>query len=129
MRLNAHGHHSTWQAWTQAGVQLRRKQGSQGCKCSLVVNTLRLLLALCVTSASVQDRDVAAPVVAQAMTKVPGLRKLYTDGVYGSRCARTIETMLPTLAVEAARYPGNRHTGSWQDAQQPLWHEAVVVAL
>lgn len=98
----------------------------KGRKRHLVVDTLGLLLALSVTSASVQDRDAAAPVVAQAMAKVPGLRKLYTDGAYGGQCARAIETAHPSLAVEVVRHPGNRRTGTWQDAQQPLWPETVA---
>lgn len=49
-----------------------------------VVDTLGLLLAVTVTAASVQDRDAAADVIAQAAAaKVPGLKKLYTDAAYG----------------------------------------------
>lgn len=47
-----------------------------------MVDTLGLLLALTVTAASVQDRDAAAPLVAQACAKVPGLKKRYADGAY-----------------------------------------------
>ena len=50
-----------------------------------------LLLAVTVTAASVQDRDAAAPVVALACAKVPGLRKLYADGAYAGKCAVAIE--------------------------------------
>jgi len=39
-----------------------------------VVDTLGVLLAVTITAASVQDRDAAASVVAQACTKVPGLK-------------------------------------------------------
>ena len=28
--------------------------------------------------------------------------------------------------MEAVRQPGNRSTGTWQDAQQPLWPEVVA---
>ena len=45
----------------------------KGRKRHLVVDTLGLLLAVTVTAASVQDRDAAADVVAQACAKVPGL--------------------------------------------------------
>jgi putative transposase len=44
-----------------------------------VVDTLGLLLAVTITAASVQDRDAAAPVVAQACAKIPGLKKLYAE--------------------------------------------------
>lgn len=97
----------------------------KGRKRHLVVDTLGLLLALTVTSAAVQDRDAAAPVVTQAMAKVPGLKKLYTDAAYGGQCAQAIEKAHPALSVEVVRHPGNRSTGTWQDVQQPLWPEAV----
>jgi putative transposase len=97
----------------------------KGRKRHLVVDTLGLLLTVTVTSAAVQDRDAAAPVVAQAMAKVPGLRKLYTDAAYGGQCAQAIEKAHPALSVEVVRHPGNRSTGTWQDAQQPLWPEVV----
>lgn len=97
----------------------------KGRKRHLVVDTLGLLLAVTVTSAAVQDRDAAAPVVTQAMVKVPGLRKLYTDAAYGGQCAQAIEKAHPALSVEVVRHPGNRSTGTWQDVQQPLWPEVV----
>lgn len=97
----------------------------KGRKRNLVVDTLGLLLAVTITAASVQDRDTAATVVAQACTKVPGLKKLYTDGAYGGQCAQAIETT-HGISVEVVRHPGNRSTGTWQDAQQPLFPETVA---
>lgn len=97
----------------------------KGRKRHLVVDTLGLLLAVTVTAASVQDRDAAADVVAQACTKVPGLKKLYTDGAYGGKCAQAIE-QTHGISVEVVRHPGNRSAGTWQDAQQPLWPEVVA---
>jgi transposase len=96
----------------------------KGRKRHLVVDTLGLLLAVTVTAASVQDRDAAAPVVAQACAKVPGLKRLYADGAYGGKCAQAIEAN-HGLTVEIVRHPGNRSTGTWNDAQQPLWPEAI----
>jgi len=96
----------------------------KGRKRHLVVDTLGLLLAVTVTAASVQDRDAAEQVVAQACAKVPGLKKLYTDGAYGGKCAVAIEAA-HDISVEVVRHPGNRSTGTWQDAQQPLWPEIV----
>lgn len=90
-----------------------------------MVDTLGLLLAVTVTAASVQDRDTAAAVVAQACAKVPGLKKLYADGAYGGQCALAIEKT-HGISVEVVRHPGNRSTGTWQDAQQPLWPEEVA---
>ena len=79
----------------------------KGRKRHLVVDTLGLLLAVTVTAASVQDRDAAEAVVAQACAKVPGLRKLYADGAYGGKCDVAIEQAHPGLAVEVVRHPGN----------------------
>jgi hypothetical protein len=45
----------------------------KGPKRNLVVDTMGLVIALTVTAASVQDRDTAAAVVAQACSKVPRL--------------------------------------------------------
>lgn len=97
----------------------------KGRKRHLVVDTVGLLLAVTVTAASVQDRDAAPEVVAQACAKVPGLKKLYTDAAYGGQCAAAIEKT-HGIAVEVVRHPGNRSTGTWQDKQQPLWPEIVA---
>lgn len=86
----------------------------KGRKRNLVVDTMGLVIALTVTAASVQDRDAAAAVVAQACAKVPGLEKLYTDGAYGGKCARDIEQTHHIL-VEVVRRPGNRTTGTLHD--------------
>ena len=97
----------------------------KGRKRHLVVDTLGLLLAVHITAANVQDRDGAAPAVAQACTKVPGLKKIYADAAYGGKCAIEIEKT-HGISVEIVRHPGNRATGTWQDAQQPLWPEVVA---
>jgi transposase len=97
----------------------------KGRKRHLVVDTLGLLLAITVTAASVQDRDAAAEVVAHACAKAPGLKRLYTDSAYGGRCAAAIERT-HGISVEVVRHPGNRSTGTWQDAQLPLWPDVVA---
>ena len=104
--------------------RLRRRQEGIGRKRHLVVDTLGLLLAVTITAASVQDRDAAAEVVAQACTKFPGMKKLYAVGAYGSKCAQAIERT-HGISVEVVRHPGNRSAGTWQDARQPLWSEVV----
>jgi len=104
-----------------AGKNVKRR------KRHLVVDTLGLLLAVTITAASVQDRDAAAEVVAQACSKVPGLKKLCTDAAYGGKCAQAIE-QTHGISVEVVCHPGNRSTGTWQDAQQPLWPEVVAKA-
>lgn len=97
----------------------------KGRKRHLVVDTLGLLLAVTITSAGVQDRDAAAPVVAQACAKVPGLQALYADAAYGGLCAQKIEAV-HGIDVHIVRHPGNRSTGTWQPAQQVLWPEAMA---
>ncbi len=97
----------------------------KGRKRHLVVDTLGLLLSITITAASVQDRDAAAEVVALACAKVPGLKELYTDAAYGGQCAQAIEKE-HGISVEVVRHPGNRSTGTWQDAQQPLWPDIVA---
>ena len=93
----------------------------KGRKRHLLVDTLGLLLAVTVTAASVQDRDAASTVVAQACAKVPGLQKLYADGAYAGKCKEGIEAAHPTLALEIVRHPHNRNTGTWDAVQQPLF--------
>lgn len=53
-----------------------------------------------------------------------GLKKLYADGAYGGKCAMAIEQAYG-LSADIVRHPGNRSTGTWQDAQQPLWSDVV----
>lgn len=94
----------------------------KGRKRNLVVDSLGLLLAVTITAASVQDRDTAADVVAKAYAKAPTIKKLYTDAAYAGQRAAAIEKA-HGITVEVVRRPGNRATGTWRDAQQPLWPE------
>jgi putative transposase len=87
----------------------------KGRKRNLVVDTMGLVIALTVTAASVQDRDSAAAVVAQACAKAPGLQKLYSDGAYGGVYARDIEQR-HHIHVEVVRRPGNDTTGTSDNA-------------
>ncbi|MFC5513557.1 IS5 family transposase [Massilia jejuensis] len=89
----------------------------KGRKRNLVVDTMGLVIALTVTAASVQDRDAAAAVVAQACTKAPGLEKLYTDSAYSGKCARDIEQR-HRIRVEVVRHPENRTTGTLHASKQ-----------
>ena len=63
----------------------------QGRKRHIAVDTLGLLPAMTVTTASVQDRDGAVDVVAQACRTVPAIERLQTDGAYAGQCAGAIE--------------------------------------
>lgn len=97
----------------------------KGRKRHIIVDTLGLLLAVTVTAASVQDRDGAADVVAQACRKAPTIARLYTDGAYGGQCAQAIEKA-HGIRVEVVRRPGNRSTGTLHDPQQSLWREPTT---
>lgn len=56
-----------------------------GRKRHLLVDTMGLLLGVLVTAASVQDRDGAKEVFAQAEGKYPRLRKIWADGSYAGK--------------------------------------------
>lgn len=99
----------------------------KGRKRNPVVDTMGLLIALTVTAASVQDRDAAVAVVAQACTKIPGLEKLYTDGAYGGKCAHDIE-QAHHIRVEVVRRPGNGTIGTLHDPKTAPEQAAVVNA-
>ena len=90
----------------------------KGRKRHLVVDVLGLLLAVLVHPANIQDRDGATPVVAQAVTKYPSLRKLYVDGGYTGVCAHSLRTQYK-LDVEVVRRPSA--AGTWSDSQLPLF--------
>ena len=97
----------------------------KGRKRHLRVDTLGLLLAVTVTAASVQDRDAAPAVVAQACAKLPTLKKLYADAAYAGSCAQALHAT-HGIEVEIVRHPANRSTETFQSAQQPLWPEPVA---
>ena len=93
----------------------------KGRKRHVLVDTLGLLLALSVTAASVQDRDGAPAVVAQACAKAPSLKMLYVDGAYSGQCARTLQAA-HGLDVQVVRHPGNGNAYVFHDARdtQPV---------
>ena len=92
----------------------------KGRKRHLVVDVLGLLLAVLVHPANIQDRDGATPVVAQAVSKYPSLRKLYVDGGYTGACAHSLRTRYKLdVEVEVVRRPSV--AGTWSDSQLPLF--------
>lgn len=90
----------------------------KGRKRHLVVDTLGILLAVCITAASVPDREAAAAVVAQACVKTGTLQQLYADSAYGGRCAEAVARDCG-LKVNIVRRPPK--SGAWLSAQQRLW--------
>jgi len=72
----------------------------KGRKRHLVVDTLGLLLAVTVTAASVQDRDAAAPVVAQ---------HLYNDAPKPFVWTKTADQILNSIARFCKRISDSGH--------------------
>lgn len=90
----------------------------KGRKRHLVVDTLGLLLAVCVTAANVQDRDGAHPVVSTTMSKYPSIQRLFVDSGYAGKCAQTV-TQCHGIHVEVVRHLSNRNVGYWASTNQP----------
>lgn len=56
----------------------------KGCKRHLLIDTLGLPLSICVTPADVQDRVVARCLLIVLKPLMPGLKKIWADGVFSS---------------------------------------------
>ena len=93
----------------------------KGRKRHIVTDTLGLLLAVTVTAASVQDRDGAPDVVAQACAKCDSIKTLYADSAYAGKCALRLQHD-NDITVEVVRRPGA--FGEWNDAQMSLFTRA-----
>jgi len=92
----------------------------KGRKRHLVTDMLGLLLAVVITSASVQDRDAAMGIVDLAKAKVPGIQALFVDAGYAGARARAVRDK-HGIDVQVVRHPGNRNVGTWIDTQAPLF--------
>lgn len=89
-----------------------------GRKRHLVVDTLGLLLAVVITSAAVQDRDVAPRALAQAYERTGGsIKTVWADSAYAGQSAQHIER---THGVQV-RIVRHSARARWDDAQQSLW--------
>jgi transposase len=97
----------------------------KGRKRHLVTDTLGLVIAVVITAASTQDRDVAVPAMDLAMQKVPGIRMLYVDGGYAGARMRELRDK-HNIDVEVVRHPANRNVGRWHEGQLPLFTEAAT---
>jgi len=93
----------------------------KGRKRHIITDALGLLLAVTVTAASVQDRDGAPDVVAQACAKVHSIKTLFADSAYGGQCAQRLMHD-NGIAVEVVRRPGA--FGEWNDVQMSLFTRA-----
>jgi len=74
----------------------------KGRKRHVLVDTLGLILALAVTAASVQDRDMAGPVVRQALLEHSYIHKVWTDGIY---TGQAIEDLRQIVDIEVVKRP------------------------
>jgi transposase len=70
-----------------------------------------------VTAASVQNRDGAHPVMAQAMAKYPSVETLFVDLGYAGQCAQTV-SLLHDIRVQVVRHPANNRVGRWVHPDQ-----------
>jgi transposase len=92
----------------------------KGRKRHLVTDTLGLLVAVLITSASTQDRDAAMPAMDLAKAKVPGIQMLYVDSGYSGTRAQEIREK-HQVEIEVVRHPRNRNVGRWHEGQLPLF--------
>ncbi len=96
-----------------------------GRKRHLVVDTLGLLLAVLITPASVQDRDAAPVVLAEAKAKYPTLKKTYVDcGYAGSKTHAAVSQHGVELEVVKRPHYQNQ---TWREAAPlPLFPEEAL---
>lgn len=92
----------------------------KGRKRHLVTDTLGLLVAVLITSASTQDRDAALPAMDLAKAKAPGIQMLYVDSGYAGRRAEEIRQK-HGIEIDVVRHPRNRNVGRWHEGQLPLF--------
>ncbi|WP_208324677.1 transposase [Modicisalibacter xianhensis] len=85
--LDAQSTRSSAQGGT-SGYDAAKK--TRGRKRHVLVDTLGSILAVSVTTASVQDRDGAHPVMANGMKKYAEISTVFVDEGYAGRCAQTI---------------------------------------
>lgn len=63
----------------------------RGRKRHIVTNALGLLLAICIQTANVQDRDGAAEVFEKARSAHPSITTIFADAGYAGRCAKHLQ--------------------------------------
>jgi transposase len=90
----------------------------QGVKRHLLVDTLGLVLGVCVSPANVDDRDGALVLLARVMPRLPRLRHLWADQGYRGEhfLGRVRRTLGVTVEIVQRRDGGLRHTWARADA-------------
>lgn len=79
----------------------------KGRKRSIVVDTLGLLLAVCVHRGNVQDRDGARPTLALLKKAGRKLKKIFADGAYAGKLEEWAE-QFGGWVLQIVRRPENR---------------------
>jgi putative transposase len=89
----------------------------KGRKRFAVVDTLGLPIAVQIQAASVQERDGAPPVIAEAKLRAAGLRHIWGDSGFAGRC---IEKVLEQtgITLEIVKRPGEGDKRHWISGDQ-----------
>jgi hypothetical protein len=75
------------------------------------VDTIGLLLTVLITSAGVQDRDGAKPLLWNLRKAFPSVRLTWADGGYAGKLVTWAKTKLkPKLTLEIVKRPADLHT-------------------
>lgn len=90
----------------------------RGRKRHLVTNTVGLLLAVCIQTANIQDRDGAAEVFDKAMCAHPTISTLFVDAGYAGRCAKHLQ-YTHGVDVRVMRRSDDKN-GRWATRQEEL---------
>lgn len=89
----------------------------KGRKRHLLVDTLGLLLAVCVTAANLNDQVGARPLMAIGMEKYPSLQTVYVDNGYAGKFVQAMADE-HDVRIQVARHPANKNVGRWVDSGQ-----------
>ncbi|MFF1482303.1 IS5 family transposase [Streptomyces sp. NPDC058301] len=90
-----------------------------GIKRHLLVDTLGLVLAVCVSPADVSDRDGAMVLLARCAGKFPRLRHLWADQGYRGQEFLTWVREEAGITIEIARRKDGGFRGTWAKADAP----------
>lgn len=90
-----------------------------GIKRHLLVDTLGLVLAVCVSPANVNDRDGAAVLLARCSGKFPRLRYLWADQGYRGREFLAWVREETRITIEVVQRKDGGFRGTWAKADAP----------
>ena len=82
-----------------------------GRKRHIAVDTIGLLLTVLITTAGVQDRDGAKPLLWNLRRAFPSVKLAWADGGYAGKLVTWARTKLkPRLTLQIVKRPGDLHT-------------------